>query len=187
MAKCVLCKNKKGTRHCKSEDASVCHLCCRRHRQEERCRACVHYEEVKAVRHDYGGVPRFSPEEMQADWDLQGISNSIEATLCSWDQSSRGALKDDSALKVLERLLDLYYFKETPEITEELIRTGYQRVLDVIQNDLSEVPGKTIIRILAVIYFVARRRAKGGRDYFDLIHKYVGLRAGPGMRILNMQ
>jgi hypothetical protein len=186
MAKCALCKNKKGTRYCKAESASVCHLCCRRQHQEQRCGGCAHYGEVTAVRRDYGSVPRFSTEVMNSDWDLQSVSNSIESTLCLWDQSFKGALKDDSAIKLLERLLDHFYFKETIEIAEEPIKTGYQMVLGVMENDLSNIPRKTLIKILGVIYFVAKRRARGRRDYFDVIHKFVGLNAGPGLRILEM-
>jgi hypothetical protein len=121
---------------------------------------------------------------MEDDWDLQSIANSIEATLCLWDQCCQNMLTDDFALIVLERLLDLYYFKEMVEISEEPIKTGFQMVLNVIQNDLRDIPEETLVKILGVIYFVAKRRAKGGRDYFNVINEYVGVRAGPGIRIL---
>ena len=123
---------------------------------------------------------------MEDDLDLQSISNTIESTLCLWDRSLEGSLNDDSALRVLERLLDHYYFKDAIKIAEEPIGIGYEMVLDAIRNDLSDISEETIIKVLGVIHFVARRRAKGGRDYFHVIHKYVGSRAGPGMRILKM-
>jgi hypothetical protein len=123
---------------------------------------------------------------MEDNLDLQSISNSIESALCFWDQSFKGALNDDSALRVLEGLLDRYYFKETVEIAEEPVRTGYEMVSDAIRNDLSDIPEETIIKILGVIYFVAKRRARGGRDYFNVIRQYVGVRAGPGVRILKI-
>jgi hypothetical protein len=167
-------------------NALVCSLCCGEHRRAEACQGCVYYKEVGPVRRDYRVVPRFSPETMQADWGLQDISNAIESALCLWDQSFERGLNDDSALKVLELLLDHYYFKEAASLTEALIKTGYQMVLDVIRNDLSDIPEETIIKILGAVYFVAKRRARGGRDYFEVIHKYVGQRAGPGLRILEM-
>ena len=123
---------------------------------------------------------------MEDDSDLQSVSNSIESALCLWDQSLKCALTDDSALRVLEILLDRYYFKETTEIAEEPIRTGCKMVLAAIRTDLSAIPEEILIKILGVIYFVAKRRARGGRDYFDVIHKYVGMRAGPGVRILEI-
>jgi ribosomal protein L32 len=183
MAKCVLCNSKKGQRQCKLWSALVCSLCCGQRRQGELCQGCVYYKESKIIR-NYGVVPRFSTVTMEADLDLQSISNSIESAICLWDHSLKGTLKDDSALRVLERLLDHYYFKEAVEITEESIRIGYEIVLAGIKNDLSDIADEVIIKILSVIYFVAKRRAKGGHDYFDVIHKYVGLRAGPGIRIL---
>ena len=186
MVKCVLCGSKKGQRQCKLGNALVCSLCCGQHRQEERCQGCVYYKEAKVIRRNYSIVPRFSTQTMEDDLDLQSVSNSIESALCFWDQSLQCALTDDSALRVLERLLDRYYFKETAEIAEEPIRIGYKMVLDAIRSDLSAIPEEIIIKILGVIYFVAKRRARGGRDYFNVIHKYVGVRAGPGIRILEM-
>lgn len=59
-------------------------------------------------------------------------------------------------------------------------------VSDAIRNDLSDIPEGKLFRILSVVYFVAKRRAKGGRGYLDVIHKYVGVRTGPGIRILKM-
>jgi hypothetical protein len=184
MAKCLLCGSRKGKRQCEPQNGLICSLCCGQHRRAEKCVGCFYYKEPKPVKRNYGVVPRFSTQTMDDDWDLQEISNSIESTLCLWDRSFQGALKDDSALSVLERLLDLYHFKETVEISEEPIGTGYQMVLDVIQKDLLDIPEETIVKILGVIHFVAKRRAKGGRDYFDVIQQYVGVRVGPGIRIL---
>jgi hypothetical protein len=184
MAKCAMCGSRKGQRQCKWENGLVCSLCCGQHRNAEKCEGCVYYKEPKPVTRNYGVVPRFSTQTMDDDLDLQSIANAIESTLCLWDRSCKGTLKDDSALQVLESLLDLYYFKDTVEITEEPVKTGYQMVLDVILYDLSDIPEEKIVRILGVVHFVAQRRAKGGRDYFDVINQYVGVRAAPGVRIL---
>ena len=173
MTKCVLCSNWKEQRECKLQNATVCSRCCGQLREEEKCQGCVYYVEAKSVRRNYGAVPQFSTHRMNSDMDLQSIAYSIESTLCLWDHALCGMLNDKSALKVLERLLDHYYFKETVTIPEEPIGTGYEMVSDVIQNDLSAIPEETIIKILGAIYFVAKRRAKGGRDYFDVIHTYI--------------
>jgi hypothetical protein len=186
MARCAICKSKKGQRGCKLADALVCSLCCGQHRQRECCQGCLYYRDVKPIR-NYGAVPRFSTARMEADLDLQSYANTIESALCLWDHSMHRTLKDDSALKVLERLLDRYYFKEeTVGSAGEPIRRGVQVVLSAIEKDLSDVPDEVIVRVVSVIYFVAKRRSKGGREYFDAIHTYVGVRVGPGIRILRI-
>jgi|WetSurMetagenome_2_1015567.scaffolds.fasta_scaffold38313_2 hypothetical protein len=186
MAKCAMCGSRKGQRQCRLGNGLVCSLCCGLNRQAEKCAGCVFYKDPKTITRNYKDVPRFSTQAMNDDMDLQSIANSIESTLCLWDQSCNGTLKDDAAIKVLQSLLDLYHFKETVEIAEEPVKTGYQMVLDAIRNDLSDIPEETIIKILSVVHFVAQRRAQGGRDYFDVINNYVGVRAAPGMRILKM-
>ncbi len=122
---------------------------------------------------------------MRADLELQSYANTIESALCLWDCSMDCALSDNSALTVLERLLDKYPFKDdTVQTLEKPLLRGYDLVLSAIHNDLGDLSDQMIVKILGVIYFVARRRARGGRDYFEVIHQYVGMRAGPGMRIL---
>jgi len=141
---------------------------------------------MESVR-NYGAIPRFSPESMSADPKLQSYAYKIESALCLWDRSMDCALSDNSALTVLERLLDKYHFKEdTGPILEKTLLRGYDLVLSAMQRDLGDLSDEMIAKILGVIYFVARRRARGGRDYFDVIHRYVGMRAGPGMRIFEM-
>jgi hypothetical protein len=187
MAKCGMCGNRKGQRQCQWQKAMVCSLCCGQKRQLETCKDCIHYKDPKPARRDYSVVPRFTPEMMQEDFDLQDVSNEIESALAMWDQSFGHALSDNAALRVLEKLLDHLYFKEAVEASDEQIGVGYKMALGVIEEDLSEVPKEILIKILGVIYFVAKRRAKGGRDYLDVIRKYVGTRAGKGIRILEME
>jgi hypothetical protein len=173
MARCVLCSNWKEPRECKLQKATVCRQCCERLGEGEKCHGCSYNAQVPDVRHNYKAVPQFSTRRMNTDSSLQAIAYSIESILCLWDKEFDSTLNDKSALSVLEKLLDRHYFKKTVTITEEPIRTGYEMVSDVIENDLSDVPEEILAKILGVIYFVARRRAKGGRDYFDLIHTYM--------------
>lgn len=102
-----------------------------------------------------------------------------------WDSRNRGTLNDSSAIRVLEMLLDRYHYKD-PEVVETDSPTpeGFEMVLQSIAEDLPDIPEETIVKILGVIHFVARRRTRGGREYFDIVHKYAGLRGGPGIRIL---
>jgi hypothetical protein len=187
MTKCAMCGSRKGQRQCQWQNAMVCSLCCGQKRQLETCQGCVYYKDTKPVRRDYSVVPRFTPAMMLEDFDLQDVSNAIESVLALWDQSFGHALNDKDALRVLEKLLDHRYFKEAIEASDEPIGVGYKMVLSAIEEDLSEVPEEELVKILGVIYFVAKRRAKGGRDYLDVIRKYVGTRAGKGIRILEME
>jgi hypothetical protein len=169
--------------------AMVCSICCGQHRQKEACEGCIYYRDIALIKpaRDYRAVPRFSPARMNDDLELQSYANTIESALCLWDRSMNGALSDNSALLVLERLLDKYHFMEdTVETMEIRLRRGYEMVLSAIRADLGDVSNEILVKILSVIYFVARRRARGGRDYFDIINRYVGMRAGPGLRILGM-
>jgi len=125
---------------------------------------------------------------MDDDLDLQSYASVIESALCLWDDSNGRASTDSSALRVLEHLLDKYHFHEdTAETLDGTLRRGYETVLSAMAKDLRDIPADVIVKILSVIYFVARRRARGGRDYFDVIHTFVGRRLGPGMRLLDLR
>jgi len=188
MAKCAICDSRKGQRTCKMAGAMVCSICCGQHRQKEACQGCTYYRDVpiKPTR-DYRDVPRYSTQTMEDDLELQSYAHMIESALCLWDRLMNGTLNDNSALRVLERLLDRCYFKDdTADTLEEPLRRGFEIVWSAINEDLADISNDKLVKILGVIYFVARRRARGGRDYFHVIHQYVGLRLGPGMRILNL-
>ena len=194
MAKCAICGKRKGHRSCKMAGGVSCSLCCGLHRQKEACQACTYYRDVPPDQdvpstpvHDYKTVPRYSPETMSANLDLQPYAYSIESALCLWDQEMNGMLTDAAALSVLERLLDKYHFHDdTLDSVQGPVRRGLQFVQSAIDADLADIPNDRIIRILAAIHFVARRRARSGRDYLDVIHQYVGVRLGPGMRALRV-
>lgn len=47
--------------------------------------------------------------------------------------------------------------------------------MDYIQQDLPSVNIDELIKIIGAIYFVARRRNVGRRDYLSLIRRYVGV------------
>jgi hypothetical protein len=119
--------------------------------------------------------------------NLQSYAHTIESVLCLCDNSMQATLDDNSAFQVLERLLDRYHFKEdTAENLDEPLRNGFEMVSSAINDDLVDVSNGVLVKVFSVIYFVARRRAGGGRDYFEVIHRYVGMRLGPGTRILGI-
>ena len=105
--------------------------------------------------------------------------------MCAFDNETGNQIKDEDAIKILELLLDKYYFKEEAvEISNPIIARGFHLVQGVIETDLKDVPEEELVKVLGVIRFVARRRARGGRDYLSIIQQYVGERVAKGMRVL---
>jgi len=185
MAKCVVCNSRKGQRKCLKEDSFVCSQCCGETRRAELCQGCVFYSEVIAVR-KYSEVPRFSTQTMDSNMELQSYSNSIEGTLCLIDSSHKMVLNDEFALKILRMLIDKYHFHDSDISCEDSqAKKGFDMVVKSITEDFIDVSEEVIVKILGVIHYVAKRRSQGGREYFNIIQQYVGLRAGSGMRALS--
>ena len=184
MAKCAVCNSRKGQRKCLREDSFVCSQCCGETRLAEHCQGCIFYRESIPVRR-YSDIPRFSTNTMDSDIELQSYSNIIEGTLCHLDFLHDMSLKDAFALKILEMLLDKYHFHDTVvPCVESHLREGFEAVVNSISKDMADVSEEVIVKILSVIHFVAKRRSRGGREYFKIIQMYVGLRVGSGVRIL---
>jgi hypothetical protein len=187
MAKCLMCNSRKGQRKCLREDGMVCSQCCGETRQAEQCGECAYYRDNIPVRR-YVDVPRFSTQTMDSDMQLQSYGYTIEASLCQLDYSRNMSLKDATALKILEMLLDKFHFHD-PDTTcdDSLVCEGFDAVVNSISADLSDVSEEIIVKILGVIYYIARRRSRGGREYFNVIQQYVGMRVAPGVRVLPNQ
>jgi len=119
---------------------------------------------------------------MESDFRLQSYADSIEGALCLWDLSHEMSLRDASMLRVVEMLIDKHYYHDsgTSFTDDALLREGYDMVSRAISEDIADVPSDTLVRILGVIHFVARRRTRGGREHFDVLQQYVGLRLGTG-------
>jgi len=184
MAKCPVCNSRKGTRKCQLAKDIVCSLCCGETRNKEECEGCVYFKENVPVK-KYNEIKRYSPQDMEASFQLQEYSDAIEGGLCAFDNKMGNKIKDDVAIKILELLLDKYYFKDANiQISDQLLEQGFNQVKEAIETDLRNIPEEELIKVLATIRFVAKRRAKGGRDYFSIIHQYVGELAGKGIRII---
>ncbi len=184
MPKCSICESRKGKRTCALTSGLVCSQCCGEARGKPECEGCRFFRSAKDLRR-YDRVPRFSVQEMDTPTELPGYGNTIEGALCMWDFNHEQRLNDALALRVIEMLLDKYHFGDSDvSSTHNLLQEGFEMVVSAIEQDLNNVPNDTIVKVLGVIYFVAKRRAQGRRDYFEVIHRYVGLRAGPGIRVL---
>ncbi len=182
MAKCPICNSKKGKRKCLLYDSLICSQCCGEIRKAETCSECVFYSEPKRK---YNEVPAFSVHEMEDDMELTGYGNSIEGALCAFDFENGHILKDSQAIRILELLIDIYYYQDQQvEPENQIIGNGLDYVLNVIKEDLQDVSNEIIVKLLGVIRFVAKRRTKIGREYMNIIHQYVGQRIGTGVRFL---
>ena len=184
MTKCPVCNSRKGKRKCMREEGLVCSQCCGLTREVGLCQGCGFYPENGPVRR-YGEVPRFSTQEMESDFQLQSYSNTIEGTLCLLDQSNRMSLNDAIALKIIEMLLDRHHYRDSDVSCDDgLAQAGFDLVSNAIAEDLTDVSEEVIVKVLGVIRYVAGRRTRGGRQYFDIIQQYVGSRVGSGVRLL---
>jgi len=184
MAKCPKCSSRKGQRRCRATGSEVCTPCCGEIRKPATCQGCPYFKEDTPKR-NYKNIPSYSTQEMEDDLDLQSISNVIEGALCTWDYVSNDTLRDELALRVLELLMDRYYFDdESVTVSNEAVRKGFDYASRAIDETLDDVSKDVLCRILSVIYFVARRRTRGGREYFTVIRQYVGITITPGMRDL---
>lgn len=180
MAKCPMCNSKKGKRVCKLvENQKVCSLCCGTTR-DENCVGCEHYKSPLESR-KYSTVPRYSTQEMERNMNLSMSSNPIELALSDWDAEYDYRLKDEVAIDIYKLLMDKYYFKDKELLFKsELVKEGFSLVDSVIQRKFSDMD--KLIKIIGVLYFIADRRTKGGREYFKIIYQYVG--EGSGVRML---
>lgn len=185
MAKCPICNSRKGKRKCLISDGFICSLCCGNIRKEEECLGCVFYQKPKGKYRRYSEVPAFSVSEMEDNSELESYGNAIEGALCSYDVANGKKLRDSDAIAILELLIDIYHYQDVDvEVHSEIVAHGLKYLLDVIGEDLKDVDSETIVKLLGVIRFVAKRRTNTGREYMNIIHDYVGRRIGTGIRVL---
>ncbi|MDD1624863.1 MAG: hypothetical protein LUQ56_01160 [Methylococcaceae bacterium] len=58
-------------------------------------------------------MPSFTSSQMNDSDQLIDYSNAIEGALCAYDVENNKSLKDVDAIKILEMLIDKYYFKDS--------------------------------------------------------------------------
>lgn len=175
MAKCPICSARKAKRKCLITDAGViCSLCCGQTRRQSTCSECPYWQPPR-VRHDYAAVPAYTTAEMDASPRLQDYAMTIEVAIAELDRQSGHSLKDDVPIRVYERLLDRYHFEEPSEAAEdEWVRRGLERVDAAVGAELRGVERTTLVKVLAVLRFVARRRTRGRREYLSVVQTFVG-------------
>jgi hypothetical protein len=109
--------------------------------------------------------------------EREDISEVIESTLATFDYEMGDQMSDHDAIQIIELLLDVYYFREDFTTLENpLINEGCGRVLNAIQENLTHVDHGELSKILGAIWFVAKRRTTGKREYLQIIRQYVGVR-----------
>jgi len=182
--KCPICLKGKVRRICIIRDNQIiCSKCCAEIRNND-CVGCEHYKTPQQIR-KYNKVPSFTPPEMDQSELYQNISDSIESAFCSIDAKYDYGMADDEAKKILERLFDKYYYKDRTIVCEkQIIEIGFKYIDNIIQVKLlNTIDIDTLIKIIGAIHFILVRRTTGKREYFNIIHKYVG--DEDGLRIMD--
>ena len=180
MAKCFICNSRKGKRECLMVDGVICSLCCGTNRKEASCSGCPYF---KKPQRKYSEVPSYRVDEMDGNRELEEYSYVIESALCTFDAKNNSGLHDNDAIKILELLIDRYHFGDRqPESDNPFILEGFHFVAEAIKEVLPDIDPGVLVKILAVIRFVARRRTNTGREYMGIIHQFVGARMDTGLR-----
>ncbi len=89
--------------------------------------------------------------------------------------SMNNRINDEIAIRIYELLLDKYYFNDvSPKIGNKLVDEGFTSLDIAVRKDFKNAPKKEIIKVIAVLRFVALRRTKNGREYMSVVEHFVG-------------
>ena len=139
------------------------------------------------MRRKYNEVPRYTTVQMEANDELQSYSFAIEGAIGSFDKQTGRNIGDDVPIGILEKLLDKFHFKdEEIAFDNELLKEGYKHVEGVIESDLHDISEEKLVKVLAVLHHVAKRRTRGHREYLAIVEQFVGERIRPGMRTVRL-
>ncbi len=184
MAKCSICNSRKGKRKCMAEDSFVCSLCCGQSRTPDKCIGCSFYKNASHNK-NYRKVPYYGTQQMSDSIGLQDISNVVEAILCKFDVEAKNEFKDKTALQLLELAFDKYHFNDSElSFSDSTLKIQFKRMLQTIDEDLSDTSKEQLVKVMASIYRSIQRRTTGGREYLTFAQQYVGARVGRGVRAL---
>ena len=124
---------------------------------------------------------------MEASEELQSYSFAIEGAIGTFDKQTGRTIRDEVPISIFEKLLDKHYFKDEKMTFEsELLEDGFTHVESVIETDLKGTEKDTLVKVLGVLYRVAKRRSQGRREYLAIVEQFVGERLGPGMRVMKL-
>lgn len=187
MAKCTICKSKKGKRKCKADDTFICSLCCGQSRNQDKCAGCSFYKNP-ALQRNYRKVPFYEIPQMSGSIELEDIGNVIESTLCSMALESNELFQDKDAIKLIELFFDKYHFKdEELRFADTLQKKNFHEIIEVCAQDLPSITHDELVKVMAAIYRSIQRRTNGNREYLQFAQQYVGARVASGTRILTGQ
>ena len=183
MAKCSICNSRKGKRKCMVDATFICSLCCGQTRTPDKCTGCSLYKD-EASNRNYRKVPFFEIEVMADSFELQEISNTVEALLCAFDLEA-DEFNDITAAKLLELAFDKYHFKDAElRFANAAQKDWFEKMSQVLEEELFHFSEEQRIKVLASVYRSLQRRTTGGREYLQFTQQYVGPRVAPGVRIL---
>ena len=175
MAKCTLCKSRKGKRKCKVTETFICSLCCGETRTQEKCEGCSFFRAASANR-NYRRVPFYSIQEMSDSFVLGEISDVIETALCRVWAADGKNVNDRTVSRLVELMLDKYHFNdEKQQIDDPVLAAGYQQFSRTIREELSQVSAEKLVKTLAAVYRSIRRRTMGGSSYLQFVSRFTGV------------
>ncbi len=176
MAKCSICKSRKGKRKCSAWGDFVCAVCCGKSRNPDRCLGCSYYKDDLHSR-NYRKVPFYGIQQMADSIELQDISSVVESILCEIDTETESKLSDITAMRILELAFDKYHFKDTQLVfRSSRLKMYLERMIQVIDKELSNTSEEKVVKVMAAIYRSIQRRTNGGREYLAFAQQFVGSR-----------
>lgn len=178
MAKCCACNSRKGKRRCIASAAVICSLCCGQTRTPDKCGSCGFYAKESSAR-NYRHVPFIELQEMASSNEFQDISYIIESLLVTFYQEHEG-VTDKTAAKLLELAFDKFHFRDAVlSFANDHENVLFERMLQVIEADLSTIDEDLLVKVLAAVYRSILRRTTGGREYLQFATQYAVARIGP--------
>lgn len=184
MAKCTKCQSRKGKRKCLATDTFICSSCCGENRTAEKCQGCSYYKESRLSR-NYKSAPHFALNMMSNLNSLQDQANVIESAFCRLDEELENNFNDNDLIRLAELLLDHYHFNDNElKFKNELEKDGFSFISSVIKKDLKNFSKENTAKIIGTIYRSIKRHTSGKREYLDFIQQNVGLRVGPGIKVI---
>ena len=184
MAKCTICNSRKGKRNCQITNSQICSECCGPLRNAKKCEGCPFYKDEKSQR-NYGQSPSIALQEMEQNFGHQEYTNIIESALCKIDSDTNQALRDAFFMRLLELLLDKYFFNDSAAaFANPIEQEAFETIERIIREEMKNLNHQEISKYLGTIFRSVRRRNTGRRDYIEFIREYVGVRVAPGVRMM---
>ncbi len=172
MAKCTICNSRKGKRKCKATETFICSQCCGESRSPEKCEGCSFFKNASDNR-NYRKLPYYTIQEMADSPKKEQIAMVIETSLHDVWMANKQNVNDMTALRLVEMLLDKYYFNDSePRSDDPALAAGYELLAERIGEELAQVPAEQQVKALGAIYRSIQRRSVGGCSYLHFISRF---------------